>query len=434
VGVSNIFGDSTIKDPLLRRLVLKVAISSEALIHRDIDFKSAYFGDPDYDIHAYIAKFVERYADSGEYPGFDLLRYEIQNADVRTSAFTKDDVLSELQAIEEQDIGAFSKLAEEFVNFVRNHTALRAIRKAYSKAVLGNTQPVEPRAVVEELVREVDSVEKLSRGAFIDKLSLITRPKREHFLLGLPSLDQHTQGICRGEFFLFLGAPKGRKTSFLSTATIGALVSNPDAKVMFVSFEMTLESMKERFALSMDTFARARGYTGPSDIADVAKFLGVDKRFYVFYAEPGSSISQLKRVLDRLKSTDGFVPDVIFLDYMVFMQPQMKRSEKRHELAEIARDCVRLASQYNAGVVSAHLLKRESLEKGREITRADISESYEVIAVVDAAIAIAVEKENSATRPKYHLKIVAGRRFEDDCLVGTFSAAYDGVTMEEIAI
>jgi replicative DNA helicase len=287
---------------------------------------------------------------------------------------------------------------------------------------------------VEELVREVDSVEKLSRGAFIDKLSLITRPKREHFLLGLPSLDQHTQGICRGEFFLFLGAPKGRKTSFLSTSAIGALVSNPEAKVMFVSFEMTLESMKERFALSMDTFSRARGYTGPSDIAEVAKFLGVDKRFYVFYAEPGSSISQLKRALDRLKSTDGFVPDVIFLDYMVFMQPQMKRSEKRHELAEIARDCVRLASQYNAGVVSAHLLKRESLEKGREITRADISESYEVIAVVDAAIAIAVEKENSGARPKYHLKIVAGRRFEDDCLVGTFSAAYDGVTMEEVTI
>lgn len=426
------FGNKFLDDPRIRRIVLKTAISTNALEAHNLRFMASYFGHPQVDIHAYIAEIVQYYTDRNEVPGFDIVRAHIESEPPDTDAFRQSDLLREIDEIEAIDASAFDTIAEEFANFIRDWVAYNAIREAYTTVSAPGKNKIEKvRTVLDEVHSKIDSVDRNARGDFIECLPDDPPNTNLAYPLGLRDLDQHIDGIKKGEFFLFLGAPKGRKTSFLVTSAAGVLVNSPESRVLFVSFEMTIESMRDRFTNTLRTIAIASGYQGNGARRDVVQYLGLDKRLYLVYEPPGTSISNVYRLVKKL-TVQGFVPDVIFLDYMIFMQPTNKKSEKRHELAEIARDCVRLAKLTKTGVVSAHLLRREALKDPERISKTDISESYEVVAVVDAAIAICPlsEEERRQVGNHYKLRIIAGRRFEDEIDVGYYKPSYDGVTME----
>lgn len=428
----SVFGSSFITDPNLRRMVLKVAITSNALDEHGLELKAEYFGHPSTDIHAYIAKLVERYHRAGDVPGFEILASEVEHSFSASGAsFTKEDALMELKEIEATDASAVNVIAADFSAFVSSYTAVRAIQDAYSSVMRAAERGKVDLDDVIGQITEKASQPTHQRGYLIEDVPPQVIANKIVDKIGLDGLDAISNGMREGEFFLFLGAPKGRKTSFLVNSAVGALLGNPDCRVCFISYELSVGEICERIDRVLLTRAIHYGYSGPEDRRMVIDYLGIRNRLYVAYLPASSTARDAYRLIKKISSS-GFKPHLVVLDWLMFMMPVNKKTERRHELAEVARDIAKLAKSLKCAVLSAHLLKRDSLKKkrGEFISRIDVAESYEVIAVVDAAIAISFDVESPNGHNEYELRIIAARRFEDDVSAGVYRVAYDGYTIE----
>ena len=84
---------------------------------------------------------------------------------------------------------------------------------------------------------------------------------------------------------------------------------------------------------------------------------------------------------------EGFVPDVIFIDYLGLMRPTGSYAEKRHALTDISEGLRNIANNMRIPVWTAHQTNRTAIQEER-ITTAHIGESLGIIATVDLALGI----------------------------------------------
>ncbi|MEM4359357.1 MAG: DnaB-like helicase C-terminal domain-containing protein [Candidatus Bilamarchaeaceae archaeon] len=408
-----------------------MAITGNELWQAGINIHPEFFGNESVDPLAFIAGIVAELTKHGEVPGFELVRAKIRSSPMLGAQFTVDDVLAELAAIEATDVTARETIANDFSKFCTAKKAILAVQEAYAdlirKSEVGAHVDVDD--VISSIAKKTSDVRRNFRGWITEEAPEISVANTDGILFGLDELDNKTSGIRRGEVFMLLGPPKGRKTSFLLSMCIRSLLRNPDIRAAFISYEMTLESMYLRAKTSLQTIALSHNLPADDSVslAELSSALALGHRLWMGQLDPGATAVDAKRIIDLLHSS-GFVPDLIVLDYVAFMYPTVKYTEKRHQLAQIGRDLTKLAKQTNTAILTAHLLRRESMEKESHISRTDIAECYEMIAIVDAALAIESPPDMKERR-QYELRIVAARRFEDDVSAGVYEIAYDGITV-----
>jgi hypothetical protein len=110
--------------------------------------------------------------------------------------------------------------------------------------------------------------------------------------------------------------------------------------------------------------------------------------------------------------------DLVCADYLNIMGASRQEREKRHELARISRDLSALAKDLDVVVWSAALVKREAVNRQR-VQKTDIGEAFEVIAVLDGAVAVCGDADMRAARQRI-LYAVALREAEDERAVGVY--------------
>lgn len=128
---------------------------------------------------------------------------------------------------------------------------------------------------------------------------------------------------------------------------------------------------------------------------NVNKKLKSFKRFYgdniriKCYPRFAASISDIKRDLDILEQTEGFIPDVIVIDYADILRPDGRgtSSEPRHGLDEIWKNLASMAMERHCILFSASQGNRGSIYKPN-IDQADLAEWIGKLGHVDVFAAL----------------------------------------------
>ena len=105
-------------------------------------------------------------------------------------------------------------------------------------------------------------------------------------------------------------------------------------------------------------------------------------------------VSDLKRILMKYKA-QGIEFDLIAVDYLGIMKPEVHHQEKRHGLAEIGQDLRALATIFNAAVLTAYQTNREGTRKAKSYVSdgTDAADDYEVVRTADVLITINADED-----------------------------------------
>ncbi len=139
------------------------------------------------------------------------------------------------------------------------------------------------------------------------------------------------------------------------------------------------------------------------------------------------SVAAVGREVERIRREGGKI-DVVIFDYLNIMGSKRNEKEKRHELAAISREMSDLAKDLDVLVWSAALVNKKAVGK-ETITKTDIAEAFEVIAVLDGAVTICSPPgllKASARR----MWVAAAREEQDEVLAGDYKVDFARMYLE----
>jgi KaiC/GvpD/RAD55 family RecA-like ATPase len=246
---------------------------------------------------------------------------------------------------------------------------------------------------------------------------------------GLPELDRCLSGGPKpGEFFVVLAPPKGLKTAFLMNFCLGAIKARHNTYLE--TFEMKGINMLLRADRSLARATAQELYEDQSLLVRPIKGLIASGagELWAYQSNPQvpNAVANTSRRIDKLRKA-GHRIDMVVFDYLNILGASTKEKEKRHELARSARDMAAMSKNEGLVVWSAALTKREAENKLR-IVKTDVAESYEVMAVVDGAVAVCGTPEMRAMGLRL-LYLAAMREEEDQKEAGIYHCNREKMTI-----
>ncbi|MHA1814614.1 MAG: DnaB-like helicase C-terminal domain-containing protein, partial [Candidatus Heimdallarchaeaceae archaeon] len=203
----------------------------------------------------------------------------------------------------------------------------------------------------------------------------------------LDGLDEYIGGgLSPGELGVVITPPGGGKSMTLVKFASTALLQGK--KVVYYTFELSDEVVGQRFDACINDIKLKYVWDYPEHIGerleDVAKLGGGLK--IKDFLEGGVTVNTIKAHLKTLE-LEGFVPDVIFVDYLGLMKPLGSYAEKRHALTDISEGLRNIANNYRVPVWTAHQTNRAAIQE-EKINTSHIGESLGIIATVDLAFGV----------------------------------------------
>jgi replicative DNA helicase len=252
-----------------------------------------------------------------------------------------------------------------------------------------------------------------------------------HMPTGFEALDHVLNGgPMPGEVFYVMAPPKGAKTALLLNLALNA--SRARHNVAFFSYEMMVPRMLSRMDRNI---SRCTKHELRSDISGLERAVagfrmsGAGEVVVHQFQARKQGCAEALRVVESLRA-NGIPVDMIVMDYLNIMSGESREHEKRHELAAISREMSQLAKELQVNMWSAALVKKEAVNKPR-VYKTDITESFEVIAVLDGAIAVCSTEE---MRQQYLRRLFAAalREEEDERDAGLYEVDLSRMLFREV--
>lgn len=222
--------------------------------------------------------------------------------------------------------------------------------------------------------------------------------------------------LCRGELVAFLAPPKSGKTWWMIDTAITAATRG--LKTLFISLEMTEDQMTRRFWQSMSGCSRW-GEAAPGSAFEDAgngkwnlvqgerqtrkidtsteeirrvqsqymQLIGSDTLKLRCYPTGSLTLQKLQSELKVLEVFEGFIPDVIVLDYADIMALPPGR-EKRHQLDALWMGLKGITNERNILIVTASQTGRETVGGKRDADETNIAEAVSKLNHVNRMITI----------------------------------------------
>lgn len=306
-------------------------------------------------------------------------------------------------------------------SFSRGQTMKDAILKAaetLNSAEENSIQQVEE--MLGELLRARDF--EFNPGITLNDVGPIVDFLETHyteFRLGIGPLDKGNIVPMRGGVFLLLAPPGAGKTWGLVTTGKAALQQRK--KVLHISLEMSAEETAQRYYQALfsiskrdDPVSIAR-FRFDRDHADPFRLDAIGKRIevrpdYTFEDEDirgvlrrkmkpftkripnliikrfpprQLSIEGLRAFLDNLEATQGFIPDMVILDYIGIMETDAKNH--RISLGRVMEDFRAVMVERNCAGVTASQVGKAGAEASL-VKLTHVAEDWSLIATADVAV------------------------------------------------
>ena len=267
--------------------------------------------------------------------------------------------------------------------------------------------------------------------------------ERDVLGIGILPLTMAKIGPCRKELFLYGGPPKSGKSWFLNHVARCGVFHR--WRVLIVTLEMSAEMVLLRMVQSVTSLPtksppkneielgipypklmwcdgdvefgvkpNVKPVPRPSLESPKVRAMAVDKvrklhplrNLRVVERPTGSlTVQGLIGLLDNLESTEGFVPDMVVLDYADLMN--VKTDDYRINLGELYKRLRGLAIERNMAMVTATQLNRRALSMDRR-GMASVAEDISKVFTCDAFLVYA-QTELEAEMQVARLNLAAGR-------------------------
>jgi replicative DNA helicase len=297
---------------------------------------------------------------------------------------------------------------------------LRSLEKLRDR--LTDTIESQDKASGERLISEYRKVERPS-SKHIDLLTNASAIKNafshehEHLFSFPGALGSFVGTFMRGDFFAIMGAMKRGKSHYLWYTGNRAL--NMGLKVLFISLEMTEKQMLRRMWQGMtgqpyetgkiripafkrkgDKYEVGFNHVNKSgmDLSKVEekqefyrKMVRTGELKFIEFPTYGASARDIETELINLEYYEGFIPDVVIVDYADILKPINERVDYRHQLDTTWKKLRGIAQDRSLLMVTGSQTGRGGME--RDVTATDVAEDYRKLAHVTKMIALNQNKK-----------------------------------------
>lgn len=140
------------------------------------------------------------------------------------------------------------------------------------------------------------------------------------------------------------------------------------------------------------------------------------------YPTKTATIKTIRALLDKYKTVQNFVPDIMILDYGALLKPVQNYLDKRNAIESIFEDIRALADEYNLAIWSAAQGNRGALSK-KLVTMGDLAECFAIGNIADVMVCLCqTMKEKIAGKLRLYLPKI---RDNADTMVMEGSIQYD---------
>lgn len=186
---------------------------------------------------------------------------------------------------------------------------------------------------------------------------------------GISIIDEWTGGGLRPkQLGIILGVTGGGKSANLVIMS-DKMARIEEKKVWLVTNELSWNELSERIACRLTGIPLNDIMNNPvlaaKGLQRQWKMNKLDERLFISdYFKPPITVNDLESDLLRLKNVNGFVPDVLVLDFMERMKPNNRQASRDQEwiwLQSIAQDLVSMAKKHNLVIWTACQTNRGGL-------------------------------------------------------------------------
>lgn len=207
------------------------------------------------------------------------------------------------------------------------------------------------------------------------------------------------RGWGRKELSILMAPPKGGKTAGMIQFAKAAAEAGKN--VFYASCEVSEEIIGDRLDANI---------SGVPFKEMEKRATEIDKAVETWEGKPGLGrlivqafpirtlkVSELRRILKKYQA-QGIDFDLIVVDYLGILKPEVHYNEKRHGLADIGQDLRALGTDLNAAVLTAYQTNREGTKKAQRNVSdgTDAADDYEVVRTADVLITINADEDMRA--------------------------------------
>lgn len=346
------------------------------------------------DLCRIIFDYYNKYSSS---PTMDVLVEEVTQMCQKTKSKQK---LEEdyLQAIEQM-----SKFELNDIDYIKDKILSFGKRQALVDSILESAEILE-----KESDTQYSKIEKLVKDALMvgeginDLGSDIYENIEERFVSYLNSddvieriptememLDQCLGGgLGRTEMGVVVAPPGRGKTTML--ISIGAAAVENGYNVLHISLENNEKQILRNY--DMRLLKKDMDYIKENVDKSIAAMFNI-KKFrkgqlkVKKYPTKTITVNTIRALLDQLKAVEGFVPDMLIVDYGMIMKPLVNYSDKRSGIESIYEDLRAIADDYNLALWTAAQGNRAALSK-KIVTMSDLAECFAIANTADVMVCL----------------------------------------------
>jgi replicative DNA helicase len=355
-----------------------------------------------------LFRHMKSYYDTyGLIPKFETLN-EVVNIQEEEGS-SKQNLLDILKSLEQMTINDKGHVKDRALEFCISQAKERSMEKA-CKAFYEEKNPDRAFEIIEE-AKKVGQPKTPGHSYVHDVEKRMIKKHR----LPVPTMEglniKIGGGLAGGELGIVMAATGGGKSMMLVKFACEAFLANK--KVMFYTLELGELHIGNRIDACLSGIELKSTHEYPDRIREVVKshsLLGADIMIQE-YPTGSASVNTIKAHLKK-QEREGFIPDIIFIDYQDLMKPIFNYNEKRFALTAISEEVRGLAMEKGIPIWTASQAGRSAFGKER-IGLESMAESIGKAQTADVVLGLGRTPEDKQNRSA-NLSILKNRNGDDD--------------------
>ena len=384
----------------IEQTILSNLIHNKEYARKVLPFvKPEYFADQSYrTLFSLIDEYTHKY---NEPPSKEALHIDLDNKTGLNEELFKDtqELVSSLQYDDQTN-------ADWLLDETERHCQEQAVYNALMESIAihsGNDKDKDKGSIPEILSEALAVSFDTNVGHdFIDNAEErydFYHTKEDRIPFDLDIFNKVTQGgVARKTLSIALASTGVGKTMFMAHCAAANLLQG--VNVLYITMEMSEERIAERIDANLMNVSTEELRELPRDVFQKkmarVKTKVKGKLIIKEYPTSGAGVSHFKHLIQELKLKKGFVPDVIYIDYLnICASSRMKMGNSVNSytyIKSIAEEIRGLAVETKTAIFTATQTNRDGYASS-DVDLANTSESFGVPATADLMFALIATEE-----------------------------------------